>query len=152
MGEAHADAHSPLLPGASSVKRRRVNALSLLMTVDGGLFVLIALVVFAAPNPQPALVRPLDADAVRPFEDTRRLLAAMFFASGCLVFACGWTATERRVFAWVSCARLASFAAVAAINVSQLRGGHWKRPPLFLLLGVWFVLASLYAWFGWRAA
>ena len=115
------------------------------MDVDGVLFVAIGLVVLATPNPQPALSRPLDPAALRPFEDTRRLLAAMFLASGLLVLVVGLHVTDPRTLLWVSGARLLSFAVVAAVNVSQLRRGDWKRPPLAFLIGTWLVLGVLYA-------
>ena len=120
------------------------------MDADGMLFVAIGLIVLAIPNPQPALSRPLDPAALRPFEDTRRLLAAMFLSSGLLVLMVGLGVTEPRTLRWVSGARLLSFAVVAAVNVSQLRRRDWKRPPLFFLLGTWLVLGALYAWLGWR--
>ncbi len=127
------------------------HALNVLMDVDGAMFVAIGLLVMATPNPQPALSRPLDPAALRPFEDTRRLLAAMFLASGLLVLVVGLEVTEPRTLLWVSGARLVSFAIVAVVNVSQVRRGNWKRPPLVVLLSTWLVLGALYAFFGWRA-
>ena len=127
------------------------HALKLLMDADGVLFVAIGLVVLAKPNPQPALSRPLDPAALRPFEDTRRLLAAMFLGSGLLVLIVGLAVAEPRTLLWVSGARLVSFAVVAAVNVSQLRRRDWKRPPLVFLLGTWLVIGALYAVLGSRA-
>ena len=127
-----------------------VHALKLLMEADGAMFVAIGLLVLATPNPQPALSRPLDPGALRPFEDTRRLLAAMFLASGLLVLAVGLGVTEPRALLWVCGARLVSFAVVAAVNVSQLRRGDWKRAPLAFLLATWLVLGALYATLGSR--
>ena len=124
------------------------HALKVLMDVDGVLFVVVGLVVLAMPNPQPALSRPLDPAALRPFEDTRRLLAAMFLGSGLVVLVVGLAVTEPRALLWVSRARLAAFAVVAAVNVSQLRRSDWKRPPLVVLLCVWLVLGALYAVLG----
>ena len=72
------------------------NALKMLMDVDGAMFVAIGLLVIATPNPQPALARPLDPAALRPFEDTRRLLGAMFLASGLLMLVVGLEVTEAR--------------------------------------------------------
>ena len=126
------------------------NALKMLMDVDGAMFVAIGLLVIATPNPQPALARPLDPAALRPFEDTRRLLGAMFLASGLLMLVVGLEVTEARTLLWVCGARLVSFAVVAAVNVSQVRRGDWKRPPLAFLLGTWLVLGALYAFLGWR--
>ena len=120
------------------------------MDVDGALFVAIGLLVLATPNPQPALSRPLDPAALRPFEDTRRLLAAMFLGSGLLVLIVGLGVTEPRTLRWVSGARLVSFAVVAAVNVSQVRRRDWKRPPLVFLLGTWLVLGALYVFLGSR--
>lgn len=115
-----------------------------LMTLDGALFTLIALVVLATPSPQPALVRPVDDDALGPFMDTRRLLAAMFLASGLLLVIVGREVTEPRVLAHVTWVRIVSFVVVATVNIAQLRGGRWKRPPLMVLLAVWTVLVTAY--------
>lgn len=115
-----------------------------LMTLDGALFTLIALVVLATPSPQPALVRPVDDDALGPFMDTRRLLAAMFLASGLLLVIVGREVTEPRVLAHVAWVRIVSFLVVATVNIAQLRGGRWKRPPLMVLLAVWTVLVTAY--------
>jgi hypothetical protein len=126
--------------------------LNVLMEVDGAMFVAIGLLVLVIPDPRPALLHPLDPAALRPFEDTRRLLAAMFLGSGLLVLVVGLGVTEPGTLFRVSLARLLSFAVVAAVNVSQLRGRDWKRPPLLLLLGAWLVLGALYGWLGMRAA
>ena len=119
--------------------------LRLLLDLDGSMFIAIGLVVLAMPNPQPALSHPLDPAALRPFEDTRRLLAAMFLGSGLLVLVAGLEVTDPRTLRWLSGARLVSFAVTAAINVSQLRRGDWKRPPLLFLVGIWLTFGVLYS-------
>jgi hypothetical protein len=115
------------------------------MIFDGALFIAVAMVVFVSPSPQPALVRQVEADSLPPFEDTRRLLASMFFASGLLLVLFGRAVHDPQTLRWVAWARLVTFAIVAAVNVAQLRGRHWKRGPLFGLLSAWAVLGTLYA-------
>jgi hypothetical protein len=122
--------------------------LSSLMTLDGALFALIALMVLVTPSPQPALVRPVDDDALGPFMDTRRLLAAMFLASGLLMLIIGRYVADPRALVLVARARIVSFLLVAAVNVAQLRGGRWKRPPLLFLLGAWIALCASYTALG----
>jgi len=109
--------------------------MSALFVVDGSLFVLIGLVVLAIPSPQPALVRQVDeAVALRPFKDTRRLLASQFIGNGLLALVLVFAAGDAPALARpAAAARLATIGLVLAINVTQLRSGVWKRPPLYLI-------------------
>lgn len=108
--------------------------MSVLFVIDGAAFVLIGLVVLAVPSPQPALVRHVDEDvALRPFEHTRRLLASQFIGGGLLALLLGLAAPGAPVLRLAAAARLATIALVLAINVTQLRSGAWKRPPLYVI-------------------
>ena len=118
--------------------------LSLVMALDGGLFVLISVIVLVAPNPQPGLRNKLEPSALEPFEDTRRLLGAMFLASGLLLLIFAFGVADRQTLLLVVGARLVSFAIVAIINVKQLRRRMWKAPPLAILCTIWAVLAVAY--------
>lgn len=121
-----------------------MSALSILVLTDGLLFTLIGLIVLAFPDPQPALTLRLDPAVKEPFEDTRRLLAAMFLASGLVLAAVSLAGADRSTLLWIAGARVASFAVVAAINLRQLSGGIWKAPPLILLCTIWALLGLGY--------
>ena len=110
--------------------------MSWLFLLDGSAFVLISLVVLATPSPQPALVRPLEEErALVPFKDTRRLLASQFLGNGLLALALGWGAPDAALERTAALARLVTILVVLVINASQLRGGYWKRAPLYAVMG-----------------
>lgn len=105
-----------------------------LFVVDGAAFSLIGAVVLAVPSPQPALVRRVDEEvALRPFEHTRRLLASQFIGNGLLALVVGVASPGASALRLAAAARLTTIALVLAINVSQLRSGAWKRPPLYFI-------------------
>lgn len=117
-----------------------------LFTIDGAAFVLIGLVVLATPSPVPALVRPPDEDrALVPFKDTRRLLASQFIGAGALALVVGLGPPDAALERGAAIARLATILIVLAINASQLRGGYWKRPPLYFIVAVLGSLGFGYA-------
>lgn len=117
-----------------------------LFTIDGAAFVLIGLVVLATPSPVPALVDPPDGDrALVPFKDTRRLLASQFIGAGALALAVGAGSPGAAVERGAAIARLATILIVLAINASQLRGGYWKRRPLYFIVATLGALAFGYA-------
>jgi hypothetical protein len=116
-----------------------------LFVLDGAAFVLIGLVVLAVPSPQPALTRHVDEDvALRPFEHTRRLLASQFVGNGLFALVVGLAVREDLVVRLAAGARLLTIALVLAINVSQLRSGFWKRPPLYFIGAVLVAFGALY--------
>lgn len=114
----------------------------LLLLLDGAAFIAIGLVVLAIPSPQPALVRPVDDVALRPFEQTRRLLASQFVGNGLLALALA--TCDGAALRLAAAARLATILLVLALNAAQLRSGVWKRPPLLLLGCVQGLLALAY--------
>ncbi len=115
-----------------------------LFLTDGGLFVLIGLVVLATPSPQPALASPVGDEALPPFKDTRRLLASQFIGNGLLAGAVGWFARDPRLFEAAALARIATIAILLAINVTQLNGGRWKRAPLYFITAALSLIALAY--------
>jgi hypothetical protein len=121
-----------------------MTAISWLLVVDGAAFVLIGLVVLAAPSPQPALSRPLDGDALQPFVDTRRLLASQFVGVGLLGLLVGSQVHDVATLRMAAVARILTLAVVIAINVAQLRGGDWKPAPLYSLLVAFSLLSAGY--------
>lgn len=121
-----------------------MTALSWLLVVDGAAFVVIGLVVLAIPSPQPALTRELDAAAVRPFSDTRRLLASQFVGAGVLALVIGSLVHDVATERVAALARVATLVVVMAINVAQLRSGDWKPGPLRSLLVVFALLCLAY--------
>jgi hypothetical protein len=117
-----------------------------LFILDGAAFVLIGLVVLAAPSPVPALVHPPDeARALVPLEDTRRLLASQFIGGGALALAVGTASPGAALERSAAIARLVTILLVVAINASQLRGGYWKRTPLYAVVATLGALAVGYA-------
>jgi hypothetical protein len=117
-----------------------------LFLVDGIAFVLIGLVVLATPSPQPALVRPVDeAVALAPFEETRRLLASQFLGAGLLAAVFGALVHDPGALRAAALARIVTIAVVVSINVAQLRAGHWKRAPLYVISSVLSAIALGYA-------
>ncbi len=121
-----------------------MSALAWLLVVDGAAFVLIGGVVLAAPSPPPALARPVVADALVPFVDTRRLLASQFVGVGLLALLIGWQVDDPAVLRLAAVARAATLLVVIAINVSQRRNGAWKASPLNGLIALFAVLAAAY--------
>ena len=108
--------------------------MNILFTIDGAAFVLIGLVVLTIPSPQPALVLPVDAErALGPFIQTRRLLASQFIGNGLFALIVGLAAPGLEVVRLAAAARLATIAIVLIINLTQLRSGAWKRPPLYFI-------------------
>ena len=122
-------------------------SMHLLFTVDGALFVLIGLIVLIVPSPQPALVRPLDDLAIRPFKDTRRLLASQFIGNGLLALVIGLSATAPSLERAAAAGRVVTIAIVLGVNAAQLAGGAWKRAPLFVITGALSVVTAAYLWF-----
>ena len=121
--------------------------MSALFTLDGAAFVVIGLIVLATPSPQPALVRPVDESvALPPFRDTRRLLASQFVGNGLLALVVGLTGPGGAAERAAALARLATIAIVLGINASQLRGGFWKRPPLYVVTATLSAIAAGYLW------
>ena len=117
-----------------------------LLTIDGAAFMLIGLVVLATPSPVPALVDPPAEDrALVPFKDTRRLLASQFIGGGALSLAVALGSPDDALQRVVAIARLATILIVLAINASQLRGGYWKRPPLYFIVATLGTVALGYA-------
>lgn len=113
--------------------------------IDGTAFVLIGLIVLSTPSPQPALVRPVDTDvALQPFKDTRRLLASQFFGNGLLALVVGLSQCGADTVRLAAIARIATIAMVLGINVSQIRQGRWKRPPLYVITAVLGLVAAGY--------
>ena len=120
--------------------------MSWLFTIDGAAFVLIGLVVLATPSPVPALMDPPDERrALVPFKDTRRLLASQFIGGGALALAVAAGSPGAALERGAAIARLATILIVLAINASQLRGGYWKRPPLYFIVATLCALAFGYA-------
>ncbi len=117
----------------------------MIFLIDGAAFALIGLVVMAIPSPQPALVRPIDDVALAPFRETRRLLASQFVGNGLLALILGLTAPGAQAERAGAIARLVTIALVLAINAGQLRAGHWKRPPLFVVTALLSLIALGYA-------
>lgn len=120
--------------------------MSWLFTVDGAIFVFIGLVVLATPSPQPALVRPVDAVALPPFKDTRRLLASQFIGNGLLALVFGLAATGTSGQRAAAVARLVTLGIVLTINGTQLAAGNWKRPPLYVITSALLGIAVAYLW------
>ncbi len=114
------------------------------MTLDGGLFVFIGLIVLLAPSPQPALTTPVDEVALGPFKDTRRLLASQFVAVGLMLFMLGWFVRDMQVLRVAALLLVGSLLLVIAINLSQLRHGSWKPQPLYFLIGIFTVFSLTY--------
>ncbi len=108
--------------------------MNVLFVVDGAAFVFIGLLVLIIPSPQPALMQPVDeAVALRPFKHTRQLLASQFIGNGLFALVFGLAAPTDQVVRLAAAARLATIAIVLVINVTQLRSGSWKRPPLYFI-------------------
>lgn len=116
-----------------------------LFVVDGAAFVLIGGVVLAIPSPQPALVRPVDEAALRPFAHTRRLLASQFIGNGLFALLVGLGSVGPDALRLAAAVRLATIALVLAINVTQLRSGDWKGAPLYFIGSVLTLVGLGYA-------
>lgn len=121
-----------------------MSGLGWLLLVDGAAFVVIGLVVLAAPSPQPALSRILDAEVLVPFLDTRRLLASQFLGVGLLALVIATQVHDAATLRVVALARVLTLLVVIAINAYQLRDGAWKRGPLHGLLTGFVLLATCY--------
>ena len=101
----------------------------------------------AIPSPQPALVLPVDAErALGPFMHTRRLLASQFMGNGLFALIVGLAAPNVGVLRLAAAARLATIVIVLIINVTQLRSGAWKRPPLYFIGATLALFGVGYDW------
>lgn len=114
---------------------------------DGYAFLVIGLIVLAFPSPQPGLAKPVNAEDLQPFSQTRRLLAAMFIASALLLIVIGMNVTDSTVLREVGIARIASFVLVIGLNIVQLRSKRWKAPPLVVLISIFTLFIAGYAFF-----
>ena len=121
--------------------------MNLLFKIDGAAFVLIGIIVLLVPSPQPALNLIVDEiSALPPFKDTRRLLASQFFGNGLLALVFGYMVSDFNAERAAAFARLATLVVVLVINFYQLRGGYWKRLPLFIIA---FTLSSIFLTYSW---
>ena len=115
-----------------------------LFRVDGSLFVLIGLVVLAAPSPQPALVRGVDVVALQPFKETRRLLGSQFIGNGLWALIFGIAVPDASSQRVAALARVFTISLVLAINGAQLARGAWKKPPLYAVTASLACIATAY--------
>lgn len=113
---------------------------------DGFAFLLIGIIVLIAPSPQPALSKPVNEDDLKPFLQTRRLLAAMFLASALLLIVIGRNVTDLETLKAVGLARIASFLLVIIINANQYKSKRWKAAPLLVLMSLFFVMSLVYGY------
>lgn len=118
--------------------------LNTFLQLDGGLFVLIGLVVLAIPSPQPGLTKKVNPEDLLPFSQTRRLLASMFIASGLLVLVVGRYGIDPEMLHAIARVRIASFALVIVLNLLQLQSKRWKAAPLLLLVSIFSLMSGVY--------
>lgn len=121
-----------------------MTTLGWVLLADGAAFVTIGLLVLAAPSPQPALRDPVDAAALGPFLDTRRLLASQFVGIGLVTALVALRSDDADLLGAVACARAATLLVVVVVNVTQLRARAWKPAPLRVLIGAFGSLALAY--------
>ena len=114
---------------------------------DGYAFLVIGLIVLAIPSPQPGLTKPVSAEDLPPFSQTRRLLAAMFIASALLLIVIGRNIVDRETLQEVGIVRIASFALVIVLNIIQLRSKRWKPAPLIALISIFTLFIAGYLFF-----
>jgi hypothetical protein len=114
---------------------------------DGYAFLVIGLIVLAIPSPQPGLTKPVSAEDLPPFSQTRRLLAAMFIASALLLIVIGRKVVDREILQEVGIARIASFVLVIVLNIIQLRSKRWKTAPLVALISIFALFTAGYLFF-----
>ena len=114
---------------------------------DGYAFWVIGLIVLAIPSPQPGLTKPVSAEDLPPFSQTRRLLAAMFIASALLLIVIGRNIVDREILQEVGIVRIASFALVIVLNFIQLRSKRWKTAPLVALVSIFALFSAGYLFF-----
>jgi len=114
---------------------------------DGYVFLVIGLIVLAIPSPQPGLAKPVSAEDLQPFSQTRRLLASMFIASALLLVVIGRNVTDSTMLREVGIVRVASFALVIVLNIIQLRSKKWKAAPLIGLISIFTLLTAVYIFF-----
>ena len=114
---------------------------------DGYAFLVIGLIVLAFPSPQPGLTKPVPAEDLPPFSQTRRLLAAMFIASALLLIVIGRNVVDRETLQEVGIVRIASFLLVIVLNIIQLRSKRWKTAPLVALISIFALFITGYLFF-----
>ena len=114
---------------------------------DGYAFLIIGLIVLAIPSPQPGLTKPVSAEDLPPFSQTRRLLAAMFIASALLLIVIGRNVVDVQTLQEVGIVRIASFVLVIVLNIIQLRSKRWKTAPLVALISIFALFGAGYLYF-----
>ncbi|MFN8466767.1 MAG: hypothetical protein U0X20_14510 [Caldilineaceae bacterium] len=114
---------------------------------DGYAFLVMGLIVLAIPSPQPGLTKPVSAEDLPPFSQTRRLLAAMFIASALLLIVIGRNIVDREVLQQVGIVRIASFVLVIVLNIIQLWSKRWKTAPLVVLISIFALFSAGYLFF-----
>jgi hypothetical protein len=114
---------------------------------DGYAFLVIGLIVLAIPSPQPGLTKPVSAEDLPPFSQTRRLLAAMFIASALLLIVIGRNIADSGILREIGIVRIASFVLVIVLNIIQLRSKRWKAAPLVALILIFTLFTVGYIFF-----
>ena len=121
--------------------------LNTFIQIDGYTFLLIGIIVFIVPSPQPALIKKVNEEDLLPFSQTRRLLASMFIASALLLIVVGRNIIDHEILRQISIVRVVSFVLVICLNANQYQSKKWKPEPLIILMTIFALMSLTYLYF-----
>ena len=118
-----------------------------LFLFDGGVFFLVGIFVYCFPSASAAAI-PSAAGSIPHLEDTRRLLASVYIPLGLFLMLFGTQYVTGKSRNWAAKIRGLTLPLLTGVNVYQVTNGNWNPVSLYPYLGIFFLFALTYLYFG----